>query len=116
MNACWLRPNSSGELDWTYVDAMLKQTAALAARNSSAVWAWEFGNELYASGVKGTRYGADVKELMQRSAAAWATAESSAGLPAGSLSRPVFVGPDNGLGYMSSGYVSELLDAAEGAV
>jgi len=116
MNACWLRPNASGELDWTYIDAMLNQTAMLAVKNLSAVWAWEFGNELYSSGVKADRYGLDVKELMRRSDAAWGAAESAAGLPTGHLSRPAFVGPDNGLGYMSSSYVSELLAAAEGRV
>jgi heparanase 1 len=116
LNACWLRPNAAGEMDWTYVDAMLKQTASLAVANASAVWAWEFGNELYRSGVHADRYGKDVKELMSRSEAAWGAAEVDAGLEAGSLQRPVFVGPDNGFGAMPTSYVTDFVDAAEGAV
>lgn len=116
LNACWLRPNSSGDMSWTYVDAMLRQTASLAAANASAVWAWEFGNELYSSGVRAKRYGQDVKELMSRSEAAWSAAEAAAGLRAGSLQRPLFVGPDDGFGTMHADYVTDVVDAAEGAV
>ena len=54
LNACWGRASASSEMDFSMIKGLFAATARMAANKSSAVWAFEFGNELY-SNVEGSR-------------------------------------------------------------
>lgn len=56
LNACWGRMNSTSAMDMTLIQGLFDATAKMAAKGNSAVFAFQFGNELY-SNVEQQRYG-----------------------------------------------------------
>ena len=85
LNACWGRPNSSADMDWSQIDGLLNYTAGGAATWASSLWGLEFGNELYSNVAAGV-YGASVSRLAARVKSLWG---------AQSIVPPVIIGPDD---------------------
>ena len=89
-------------MDFRMIYGLFNQTAALAAQGKSAVYAFQFGNELY-SNVEATRYAADILSMAQMVKQIWATTAPHASVP-------VFVGPDNGADDMSAEHLDAILN------
>lgn len=104
LNACWGRQSSDGELDWSMIQGLANETADMAAKNQSAVFAFQFGNELY-SNVKVERYAADLIKLHSIIQTAWQRVGMAA-------SAPVIIGPDNGCDDMSPDYLGALVNTS----
>eukprot|EP01063_Lacrimia_lanifica_P021480 TRINITY_DN2885_c2_g1_i1.p1 TRINITY_DN2885_c2_g1~~TRINITY_DN2885_c2_g1_i1.p1 ORF type:complete len:535 (+),score=153.73 TRINITY_DN2885_c2_g1_i1:44-1648(+) len=111
LNACWDRANAASHPadGLKMVASLVNATAKGAAEGWAAVWAFEYGNELYSSGVHGDVYGGDMVALKKVVDVAWDTY-------APGKAKPVLVGPDNGAGYMSANYAAQILNVSQGAM
>ena len=83
---------------------MYVRTVSQAAHGHSAVYAFQFGNELYTN-VAPQRYGADLVLMSQELHRVFASVAPGARVPS-------LVGPDNGIDDMSAEHVDAILNAS----
>eukprot|EP00041_Stephanoeca_diplocostata_P014297 m.258808 g.258808 ORF g.258808 m.258808 type:complete len:653 (+) comp19651_c0_seq2:84-2042(+) len=103
LNACWGRPNASAAMDMSMIFGLFNLTAHMAAQNQSAVFAFQFGNELYGN-VEGARYGADLVTMAAELSRVYKSVAPHATVPG-------LIGPDNGMDDMSGADLMAILDA-----
>jgi len=103
LNACWGRSGPDSEMDFTMIAGLFNRTAEMAAHGTSAVWAFQFGNEVYTQ-ISPTRYAKDMLAMKAMLRESWAR------LAPGHVV-PKLAGPDNGWDGMSASYLDGMLSA-----
>lgn len=86
LNACNGRLKRDGPIDFTNIQLLLNATASLPDKALSALYAFEFGNEILSFGTTGAQWALDANELAHRINTTFALAQKPV---------PILVGPDD---------------------
>eukprot|EP01052_Picozoa_sp_SAG31_P019099 SAG31_NODE_1381_length_8580_cov_5.632590_1_plen_676_part_00 len=103
LNGCYGREGPDTDMDFTMISGLFNRTARMAAAGASAVWGFQFTNEVY-SQISPARFGKDMLALKAMLGEAWQ--QRAPGRPV-----PKLMGPDNGADDMSTAHLDGILSA-----
>ena len=109
LNGCWGRANATAEMDFRMISGLFNVTARMAANGTSAVYAFQFTNEVYGK-IAPARYGSDLLRMRKLLDEAWARHAPAVAVA------PTLMGPDNGWEDMSAEHLDTVLSVSAGVM